>query len=139
MDSFMKKFSQQPEGSNIPRAIPVKKKGTGVLKGFTKSNAPSPVSDVRDVLKKGTSRMRTIQHYLCDYCDMPIMCPDDGFVIHGNIYVADPSCRGGLVGNNFPDVKPGEKIEVTDVKENVFCRTCLKQILELKNKIPRKV
>lgn len=80
--------------------------------------------------------MRVGQYYFCDSCKEPIYDPHDGFIVHGNIYVADPSCRGGLIGNNFPDAKPGDKIEVADVKEVVYCRRCFEDALDSKEQQP---
>lgn len=77
-------------------------------------------------------RMRKREFYVCDRCDCTIGKPEDGLIIHGNIYVADPSCRGGLIGNNFPNVKPGDKIEVTDIKETVYCLTCFQAALDMR-------
>jgi uncharacterized protein YlaI len=65
-------------------------------------------------------RLRTVEQYLCDSCDGVIAEPTDGFIVHGNIYVADPSCLGGLIGNNFPE--DGGKAE--DVKKTVYCKKC---------------
>lgn len=72
-------------------------------------------------------RLRTIQQYLCDGCDCVIGDSTEGFVIHGNIYVADPTIIGGLIGNNFP--KEGGSIE--DVRKTVFCRSCFCKALDL--------
>lgn len=74
-------------------------------------------------------KMRTVQHYLCDQCDNTIPSPSEsdepkGFVVHGNILVADPNNKGGLIGNNFPEVKEGEKIEPEAVKQTVLCTGC---------------
>ena len=69
--------------------------------------------------------MRTVEQYLCDQCDKVIARPEDGFVIHGNIYVADPSCIGGLIGNNFPPLEEGEKlVSIDKIKQTVMCKTC---------------
>jgi hypothetical protein len=116
--------------SNDPRA-----------KAFKEATAPKPVklpaensnaslNEIKRTLKQ-KEKMRRCQYYLCDHCDQPIYKPEEGFVVHGNIYVADPNCRGGLVGNNFPEVKPGEKIEVTDVQETVYCKRCFIQAVGL--------
>jgi hypothetical protein len=83
-------------------------------------------------------RMRTCQFYLCDLCDKPIHDPDDGFVVHGNVYVADAQCRGGLIGNNFPEVQPGTNIQVTDVKEEVLCTECFVRACGLDKKYRKK-
>jgi len=83
-------------------------------------------------------RMRTCQFYLCDLCDKPIHDPEDGFIVHGNVYVADASIRGGLIGNNFPEVEPGNKIEVTDIKEEVLCTDCFVRATGLDKKYRKK-
>jgi uncharacterized protein YlaI len=87
-------------------------------------------------IKKGIvmarkQRMRTVEQYLCDDCDRIIVKPTDGFVIQGNIYVADPSTRGGLIGNNFPEVKDGETISLDSVKQTVLCTSCFLKALGL--------
>jgi hypothetical protein len=108
---------------------------------FKEATAPKPVklpaengnaslNEIKRTLKK-KEKMRRCQYYLCDACDQPIYKPENGFVVHGNIYVADPNCRGGLIGNNFPEVVPGEKIEVTDVQETVYCKSCFIEAIGL--------
>lgn len=84
------------------------------------------------------ARMRTVQMLLCDSCDKVILRPEDGYIVHGNIYVADPSCRGGLIGNNFPEE---EGATVDCVTQQVFCNGCFKKALEIAPKsisLPRK-
>lgn len=82
-------------------------------------------------------RMRTVEQYLCDHCDNIIPAPKAvesypaGVIIKGNIYVADPSVRGGLVGNNFPDTQPGDKIDPEAVRETVLCTPCFLRSLGL--------
>jgi hypothetical protein len=75
-------------------------------------------------------RMRTVEQYLCDGCDSVIMNPEDGFVVHGNIYMADPVYLDGLIGNNFP---PKDGL-IADVKKTVFCKRCFLQALGLNTK-----
>jgi len=72
-------------------------------------------------------RLRTIEQYLCDNCDLVIGDPTEGFIVHGNIYVADPTSLGGLIGNNFPE----EGGKADDVKKTVFCRKCFCMALGL--------
>jgi len=74
-------------------------------------------------------RMRTVEQYLCDQCDKVIDTPRAGFVIQGNIYVADPASVGGLIGNNFPDTD--EPISVDSVKKTVLCKTCFMEAVGL--------
>jgi hypothetical protein len=73
--------------------------------------------------------------YKCDQCDRIIASASDGYVIQGNIYVADPDTRGGLVGNNFPKEETFPKFNIDDVRESVFCRKCFAAVLGLD--IPR--
>lgn len=87
---------------------------------------------VREKLRMARKpRMRTVEQYLCDHCDTVITKPTEGYIVHGNIYVAEPSCRGGLVGNNFPEVEPGESITPDSVKQTVFCKACFLKALGL--------
>jgi hypothetical protein len=65
-----------------------------------------------------------VQFYACGQCRRTINPPEDGLCVHGNIYVADPASRGGLIGNNI-DVGPDGRI--TGVRETVLCRTCFNE------------
>lgn len=89
------------------------------------------LESVKTPLRKTKKGMRTCSYYLCDKCNQPIIDCDDGYVFHGNVYVANPSERGGLIGNNFPKVVPGTLIDVEDVEENVFCHKCVMVVLGL--------
>lgn len=73
-------------------------------------------------------RLRTVQHYLCDECDRVISSPNEGFIIHGNIYVADSNELGGLIGNNFPKQ---EDAPASEVKKTVYCKECFLKALEI--------
>lgn len=85
------------------------------------------MKELIDLVKK--PRMRTIEQYLCDQCDEVIRSSDAGFVIHGNIYVADPASTGGLIGNNFPSTT--EKIDPSEIRKTVLCTTCLLKVLHI--------
>ena len=78
---------------------------------------------------------KTVTLYTCDTCKMVIVDPKGGRVVHGNIYVADPTTRGGLVGNNFPlDNPPGTtppKFNSDEVKESVYCIVCFLKAVEI--------
>lgn len=78
-------------------------------------------------------RLRTVEQYLCDQCDGVIAKPTDGFIVHGNIYVADPSCRGGLIGNNFPEVPDDQPVPLETVKKTVLCKKCFLLALGFEN------
>jgi hypothetical protein len=82
-------------------------------------------------------RMRTVEQYLCDQCDHIIQDAQGGFVVKGNVYTADPTGRGGLIGNNFPETKEGETIDPDAVKETVLCVSCFLSALGLHD-IPKK-
>lgn len=92
-----------------------------------------PVTDLTTQVDKTVSDGVRIAHlYHCTACGQLIQNSGDGYVIHGNVYIADPSIRGGLIGNNFPiNIAPGVKFELTDVKEVVFCRKCLLKALNI--------
>lgn len=124
--------SAREEAATIARERTRLESAGRLVEGVLRDRGPSSLEAVKEPLRRAKSpRMRTCSYYLCDDCNEPILNVDHGFIIHGNVYVADPECRGGLIGNNFPNVRPGEKIEVGDVQENVFCRRCLVKILRL--------
>lgn len=83
----------------------------------------------QEIQRSRKPRMRTVEQYLCDQCDKIIDTPRAGFVIQGNIYVADPASVGGLIGNNFPDTD--EPISVDSVKKTVLCKTCFMEAVGL--------
>tara|TARA_Y100000034_G_scaffold134357_1_gene202547 strand:- start:374 stop:853 length:480 start_codon:yes stop_codon:yes gene_type:complete len=87
------------------------------------------LDSIKDKIKRSRKpRMRTLAYYLCDCCDEPIVNPTDGFVVHGNIYIADPSCNGGLIGNNIPE----EPVSTESIKKTVLCRSCFMEAIEAK-------
>jgi hypothetical protein len=96
-----------------------------------KDPRPPTLGPVKSALRKTKKTMRTRSYYLCDQCNIPIVNYDDGYIFHGNVYAANPSERGGLIGNNFPDVTPGTSIDVESVEEKVFCHKCVVKILGL--------
>lgn len=57
--------------------------------------------------------------YICQGCEKPLLKDTDGFVVKGNIMVANG--EGGLIGNAFPN---GDMIKVGDVKECPLCTKC---------------
>lgn len=71
-------------------------------------------------------RMRSVVKLLCDRCDKVIMEEEDGYIVHGNIYVASSKDLGGLVGNNFP-----EEGDIEDVQKTVLCVQCMLTALNL--------
>lgn len=92
-----------------------------------KSKGLLEIKEKLDMAKK--AKMRVVEHYLCDGCDSTIQDPANGFVIHGNIYSADPSIRGGIIGENFPD--HGQKFTLEEVQRSVLCRKCFCATLDL--------
>jgi len=97
-----------------------------------KKDSLQPVREKIDMARK--PKMRTVEQYLCDNCDKVIDKPENGFVVHGNIYVADPSCSGGLIGNNFPPLEEGEELTSPDqIKQTVLCKPCFLKAVGVKD------
>lgn len=97
-----------------------------------KKKGSNSVEDAKLKIKTARKeKMRTVSFYLCDSCDSPILQPEDGYIIQGNVYVADAASRGGLIGNAFPTPDEEGKIVAAEIKEIVFCRKCLLSILNM--------
>ena len=87
------------------------------------------LQEVKEKIRESRKpRLRTVEQYLCDGCDLVIADPQDGFVIHGNIYAADPVNIDGMIGNNFPEDKDAL---ASSVKKIVFCKQCFLSALDL--------
>lgn len=69
---------------------------------------------------------------ICDRCEKLIADVTTGYIIKGNIYVADPNERGGLVGNAFPTPNSGGMINVNQIHEYCFCTACLLEVLNIR-------
>lgn len=65
--------------------------------------------------------MKTKSICICKVCENPIYNKDEGVIVHGNIYVADPDNADGLIGNNFP--KKGTFV-TEEVQTSAFCKMC---------------
>ena len=77
--------------------------------------------------------MKTVEVYVCDQCEKMITpvnypFPPNGFVVEGNIYVAEEG-EGGLVGNNFP--KEGGEMQRSEVRKTCLCKDCFMEALHL--------
>lgn len=83
----------------------------------------------KEIRRARKDRLRTVEHFLCDACDNEIKSEKEGYVIHGNIYVADPNSVGGLIGDNFPD--DDEPVTKDRVTRTVMCRQCFMRALGL--------
>ncbi len=102
------------------------------------SSAPKALQEPVERLKDSQKpKGRVVQHYLCDHCSDPIMKPSDGFVIEGNIYIADPTMRGGIIGNNFPKFDENGRIAVNEIRSDVLCKQCLWKMLNSVATAPR--
>lgn len=94
-----------------------------------KQSKSKSLENIRESIEMSRKpKMRVAQQYLCDNCDKTIQNPNEGFIVQGNIYVADPSVRGGLIGNNFP---PEESFNLGQVHENVYCKKCFCELLQI--------
>jgi hypothetical protein len=122
-----------------------------LLRFFVDSGLISGMSDPN-------TNAEVVLFYKCDQCKKVIQNPKDGFVIQGNIYVADPARIGGLVGDNIVRQKPESQEPkcslrnrscnrsfcrymsrpnsntgaIIEVKKNVFCVDCLYAALLIK-------
>lgn len=98
-----------------------------VVAALLRKGASKLLEKARKPLKEArTPRMRVVQLYLCDQCSLIIPDKESGFVIHGNVYAADPNEMYGIIGNNIPS---GETIEPEAIKKTVLCFTCMCQAL----------
>jgi hypothetical protein len=70
--------------------------------------------------------METIAICICSVCKNPILRAEDGFIVHGNIYVADPNKVGGLIGDNF---KGASSVET--VGKDALCKRCFCSALHI--------
>jgi hypothetical protein len=85
--------------------------------------------------------MKKLEIYLCDNCEGMIMPvkddePPGGFMIEGNIYVAQKG-EGGLIGDNFPmttDFAPADSFQRSQIRKTCLCTDCFLRALELKPK-----
>lgn len=67
-------------------------------------------------------------HYVCTKCKNVILDYQKGYHIMGNVGFADPTCFKGIIGGGkWLDTK---KIE--DCPVNVFCESCLLNVLDIK-------
>jgi len=73
--------------------------------------------------------------YLCGGCKQPILKPEDGYVVQGNIYTANPDSREGYVGNPrwLSQIEHGEnRIFIGDIPEVAYCKVCFCKALNIK-------
>jgi hypothetical protein len=106
---------------------------TKVCSALEKDGAYEELKEKIQMARK--PRMRTVEQFICDDCDSIIQSEEEGYVVKGNIYTANPHRPGGLIGNNFPKVEEGDKIDPNMIMQNVLCRTCMMRALGLE-KVP---
>jgi len=68
--------------------------------------------------------VKTVQFLVCEGCEQPILKPECGVVVQGNIYSAGLERRTCLVGDNLPVPDQDGKFSVYEIREMVYCRTC---------------
>lgn len=78
--------------------------------------------------------MKKKLYCICEICQNPIIDESKGFIVKGNIYVADPVKYGGLVGNNILESKVGI---IEDIKEVAYCTLCLLEVLCINKRKPK--
>lgn len=76
--------------------------------------------------------MAVNDYVVCDGCAKIITRPEDGFMIKGNIWAADPGeNRALLVGNNFPETR-NFAVTLSEIGESHLCTNCMVRSLGLK-------
>lgn len=75
--------------------------------------------------------MKSKIYPICEVCDNPITNSDCGYIVVGNIGVADAENFGGLIGNSFPEPSEDGTIMLADVQSTVYCRSCFCKILNI--------
>lgn len=72
------------------------------------------------------SKPIVVSHYICGTCNNPILKPENGFHIQGNITLADPNTGKGIIGGGswLGKVDRGEKIFSDEIPETVLCKNC---------------
>ena len=119
------------EAAEEASRLPKKREKEEAARVLRKQSKFSKLKEAINMARK--PRMRKVEQYLCDECDRVITKPTEGFVVHGNIYAADPSTRGGLIGDNFPPASQ-ETIKAEDVKQTVLCKQCFMNAVGLCDK-----
>ena len=75
-----------------------------------------------------------VKLYRCSACEKVIQQPENGIVIHGNIYTGTPDNKEILVGNNFPT---GDNTSIhmssiiNRVEETALCIPCFLKVLKI--------
>lgn len=85
--------------------------------------------------------MQTRLYPICDRCDNPILHPDAGVIVRGDVYSAEINEDGkpgaGFIGPSFPmpdsDCQEGDsvKVDVNKVHMHCYCKDCLRSVLGL--------
>lgn len=102
------------------------------ITAIIKNCSTKSLSHIKEnIINSRKSKMRVVKQYLCDSCDKNISKPSEGFVVQGNIYIADPNVSGGLIGDNFPEPDDKNSVNMDAVKHTVLCRDCFCRALGL--------
>jgi len=75
----------------------------------------------------------TVTLYKCSECDNIITNPNNGLVVHGNIYTAETKDHTILVGNNLPTCHHDSEMATVSsipnrIKTTAFCVPCFLKI-----------
>ena len=68
--------------------------------------------------------MKTTEFLVCEGCEQPILKPEFGVIVQGNIFRASLHERAGLVGDNLPLPDAEGRIRPEQIHEVAFCKTC---------------
>jgi len=69
--------------------------------------------------------LKTVKVLVCESCDQPILKPECGVIVQGNIYRASLNERLPLIGDNFSAIDRESVMAMTDlIREVAFCKLC---------------
>ncbi len=86
------------------------------------------------------TKQKIKQIYCCNQCESPIMQPEHGYIITGNITTASVDSPAGYIGGGkwLSDIKHDHRIVLGDIPETILCKKCLLEILNIKFTTVRK-
>lgn len=69
----------------------------------------------------------------CEKCNEAILNPEDGFLVMGNIYVAQSEPTNGLIGSAFPNPDKNGNISADAINQVAYCKSCFRSALKMGN------
>lgn len=82
--------------------------------------------------------MKTVSFILCEKCESPIIKPEDGYIVMGNIYSADQHKKTMYIGDAFESSFPVSendgyhiKMKSIEMNEKAYCKGCFFRAINL--------